>query len=238
MDVLRIALPVGLAVLLLLGWWIYRRRGTVTAQAEQDRIDTLVGWPPQATRAMSQRECAAYARLVDALPDHMVLAQVPLSRFLSVPKRYSYADWLRRLGYQCVDFAVCDASAQVVAVVELQPAPALASERTRKRLARMARSLKAAKIALHVWDEKSLPTVQKVREALIPAPPTQQPEPDEAAKPATTPPTEPVPAFNPFEDAGRDSTQDERIELLEPPPSTWFDDLDTQPAPLPRPKRH
>jgi hypothetical protein len=38
--------------------------------------------------------------------------------------------------------------------------------------------------------------------------------------------------FNPFDDSKRDVTQDEVIELLEPPPSTWFDDLDSAPMPL------
>jgi len=40
---------------------------------------------------------------------------------------------------------------------------------------------------------------------------------------------------SPFDDGNRDSTQDERIELLEPPPSTWFDDLDSEPVPLRKP---
>ena len=113
---------------------------------------------------MNQRECAAYARLVDALPDHMVLAQVPLSRFLSVPKRNSYADWLRRIGYQCVDFAICDMAAQVIAVVELQ-APG-SSDRAQKRLARISRTLKAAQIPLQVWSEHALPNVEVARELL------------------------------------------------------------------------
>ena len=37
---------------------------------------------------------------------------------------------------------------------------------------------------------------------------------------------------SPFEDADRDSTQDEMIEPLQPPPSTWYDELDSDPAPL------
>ena len=56
-----------------------------------------------------------------ALPGYMILAQVPLARFLNVPKRNSYAEWMRRLGNQCVDFVVCDVTSQVVAVVEVRP---------------------------------------------------------------------------------------------------------------------
>ena len=235
MDILRIAIPAGFAVLLLIWWSLRWRRRKMTAQAREDRIDTLIGWPPQATRVMNRTGCEAFRLLSDALPDHMVLAQVPLSRFLSVPKRLSYADWLRRLGYQCVDFAVCDMQGQVLVVVDLQPPPASASERSRKRLTRMTRSLKAAKIPLLVWSEQALPTPQQIRESIFPSPVAVTPTPASAG-PSAAQSTGPAPAFNPFDDAARDSTQDELLELLEPPPTTWFDDLDSERAPLARPK--
>jgi hypothetical protein len=37
----------------------------------------------------------------------------------------------------------------------------------------------------------------------------------------------------PFDEPQRDSTQDELIEVREPPPSTWFDEFNSGPAPLP-----
>lgn len=236
MSTLQILLG-GLVVALLLAWLWLRRRGDGSAgsKAEKaaDRIDTIIGWPPQATRVLSTQERLAFGTLVRALPEYIVLAQVPLSRFINVPKRNSYADWLRRIGYQSVDFVICDMSAQVVAVIELQPAQQ--SERARKRITRIARTLKAAQLPLHVWRESALPSVDAAREALLPRP-AATPEPVKgaaiagAAAAALTPAA--VSARSPFEDTGRDSTQDEMIELLEPPPSTWFDDLDTDPAPL------
>jgi hypothetical protein len=158
---------------------------------------------------------------------------VPLSRFLSVPKRHSYADWLRRVGYQCVDFAVCDMAAQVIAVVELQAESGQPSERARKRLTRISRSLQAANIPLLIWRADALPSTSAAREAILPKPAatpfsTEMP----TGAPAAAASVGALPAFNPFDEAGRDSTQDETIELLEPPPSTWFDDLDSEPAPL------
>lgn len=213
--------------LLLLGVWLIQRSRS-TAAAPVERLDTLTGWPPHATRVLSNRERVAFGTLVRALPEYMVLAQVPLSRFIDVPKRYSYADWLRRLGNQCVDFAVCDMSAQVIAVIELQPVGGPASERARKRLARMARSLKAAKIRLLVWPEDPLPSVAAARDAVLPVPPAP---PTTSPSPLAETPMRPSPR-NPFDEDGRDSTHDETIELLEPPPSTWFDDLDSAPAPL------
>ena len=235
MSTLQIVLG-GLVVVLLLAWLWLRQRGDGSAgrsrKAEKaaDRIDTIIGWPPQATRVLSTQERLAFGTLVRALPEYIVLAQVPLSRFINVPKRNSYADWLRRIGYQSVDFVICDMSAQVVAVIELQPPQQ--SERARKRITRITRTLKAAQLPLHVWRENALPSVDVAREALLPRP-AATPEPVKgapaaAAMAATTAAT----ARSPFEDTGRDSTQDEMIEPLEPPPSTWFDDLDSDPVPL------
>ena len=238
MDSLWFGLAVALLVVLLGWWWRRRNDGAAKANAEVDRLDTLIGWPPEATRVLDQRERAAFGLLVRALPEHIVLAQVPMSRFLSVPKRNSYADWLRRLGHQCVDFAVCDGNAQVVAVVELQPAPGRASEQSRRRQERMARTLKAAKIPLHVWPEQLLPTLDAVRQAIVPPAPAPaapvSPAVAEAAPPAPLPVL--PKSHNPFDDASRDSTQDEFIELLEPPPSTWFDEMDSKPVPLNKPR--
>lgn len=236
MTTLQIALGL-LAVLLLAMWGWLRRRDTQTgvpAGTPSERIDTITGWPPQATRVLTTRERVAFGTLVRALPEYMVLAQVPMSRFLNVPKRNSYADWLRRVGYQCVDFAICDMAAQVIAVVELQADGGQPSDRARKRLTRMSRSLQAANIPMLVWRADALPSTSAAREAILPK--TSAP-----VSPFSTPMDEPAapvaPSLasakpNPFDDTGRDSTQDEMIELLEPPPSTWFDELDSEPAPL------
>lgn len=242
MSTLQIVLG-GLVVVLLLAWLWLRQRGDGSAgrgrRAERaaDRIDTVIGWPPQATRVLSTQERIAFSTLIRALPEYMVLAQVPLSRFINVPKRNSYADWLRRIGYQSVDFVICDMSAQVVAVIELQPPQQ--SDRAHKRMTRITRTLKAAQLPLHVWRENSLPSVEVAREALLPRP-AATPEPTKvaalAAATAAAAASAALPAAtaarNPFDDTGRDSTQDEMIELLEPPPSTWFDDLDSDPVPL------
>jgi hypothetical protein len=215
---LILQIVVALLVVGVLVWfWMRGREVTHTEQKEADRIDTLIGWPPQPTRVLTNQERVVFGTLVRALPEYMVLAQVPLARFISVPKRNSYADWLRRLGYQCADFVVCDMAAQVVAVIELQPVNP--SERARKRLIRMSRTLKAADISLHVWSEDAVPAVAAVRETILP-----RLNPAAEALPTT--------ARHPLEDHSLDSIQSETIELLEPPASTWFDDLDTAPAPL------
>ena len=232
MTVLTISLVLAAALLLLGAWWLRRRAGRKSAKTA-DRIDTVIGWPPEATRVLSTPERLAYGALARGLPEYMILAQVPLSRFLNVPRRNSYADWLRRVGNQCADFIVCDMAAQVVAVVEIQgPQP---GDRARKRLARITRTLKAAKIPLQIWSEAAIPSADTARALILPKPQAPaaspaEPAPAAAAAASAAPPKPASP--NPFDDTDRDSTQDEMIELLAPPPSTWYDDLDTEPAPL------
>ena len=241
----------GLAIILLGLAWRSRRRAAVAAPADSERLDTVGAWPPEATRLMSRHEILAFGILSRAFPGHIVLAQVPLARFLKVPRRNSYNEWLRRMGSQCADLLLCDMSSLVLAVVHVQPPPGQASERALQRLARMTRVLKKADIPLGVWTENALPSVEAARDSLYravaaaePAPAPVGSAPAAVAAPAAAAASEPpgslrpsAGAPNPFEDDSRDSTQDERIEVREPPLSTWFDDMDSGPGRLPPPPK-
>ena len=239
-----LALAAGAIVLLVLAW---RSRRSVEAQNSDpagDRLDTVGAWPPEATRLMTRHEVAAFGILSRAFPDHIVLAQVPLARFLKVPRRNSYNEWLRRMGSQCADLVLCDMSSLVLAVIHIQPPAGQASERAQVRLERMTRVLKHAAIPLGVWTENALPSAEAARDSLYKAvvanTPVAAAAPARAATSGAATVTAatasaPHPAAgvpNPFEDDGRDSTQDERIEVREPPLSTWFDDMDSGPARL------
>ena len=224
---------------ILLVWWGLRNRGA-RQQAEShpaDSVDTVTGWMPQATRVLTAAERQAFEILRGALPAHIVLAQVPLARFIKVPTRNSYAEWLRRVGHLCADLVVCDRNSLVVAVVEIHPATPVTDERVLRRQQRLARVLKGAAIPMHVWTENAIPTVLAAREAIAPTPPATEPEPTPAlpAKLARSLPGRGSlsGASRPVDDAA-EPVSDETIELHQAPPSTWFDDLDTGPTPLPR----
>ena len=235
LKVIAFGVPLLLAVGSLVWWLLARRKVSATSRLAGDRLDTVAAWPAHATRVMTTPERQAHQLLVRALPEHMILAQVPLARFLRVPTRNSYSEWLRRLGSQCADLVVCDQASQVIGVVEIQPAASQASERSRKRLNRMARVLKSASVPLHVWTEGALPSVDAAREILVPKPiapssaaPQKTVAPAAASKPAAEVPDEP----NPLDELDRDSSFDEIIEAREPPPSTWFDEFNSGPTPL------
>lgn len=216
-------------VVTLLVLVVLRRRGSSSRPNDERRLDTVAAWPPTATRILTSAERQAYTTLERALPGHMILAQVPLARFLKVPTRNSYTEWLRRLGTQCADLVVCDMASEVLAVVNVQPPAGAESERARKRLNRMARVLKAAGIPMHVWTDNALPSVEAAREMVMPklaaAAVQAAPAPVADTRIRSTQPT-------PFDDLERDESLDERIEVREPPPSTWFDEFNSGPTPL------
>jgi hypothetical protein len=223
-----------LLLVVLLVWRGLSKRGA-RPQAENptDNIDTVSGWMPQATRVLTGAERQAFETLRNALPAHIVLAQVPLARFIKVPTRNSYAEWLRRVGHLCADLVVCDRNSLVIAVVEVHPAMPVTDDRALRRQQRLARVLKAAAIPIHVWTENALPTPAAAREAIAPSPPEAEPAPALPASLARSMPGRTsLTGSRPGEDV--EPTSDETIELHQAPPSTWFDDLDTGPAPLSR----
>ncbi len=254
MDPIYVSVIALLCALPLVWWLAQRQSPSVRPETPAERLDTLAGWPPEPTRILRSSERLAFSTLKLALPGYLILAQVPLARFLTVPKRNSYAEWMRRLGNQCIDFVVCDVTSQVVAVVEVRPPTDQLDDRIRVRLDRVARALKAAKIPLHVWNEEKLPTIEAAREKILPNAPAvpvstrrvpamasvaavagtslaSEAAVTEADMSAAV--VEGGPAIDPFADTDRDWSQGEVIEVLEPSTSSWFDELDSVTAELP-----
>lgn len=157
------ALLAAVALLLgLLGWRRHARKGHRHAvNPQRDALDTVQAWPPTLSRVMSVHERQAHDHLRRALPGFMVLAQVPLSRFLRVPTRQSYGDWLHRVGNQSADLLLCDAGSRVLAVIDIRSPQE--TDRSRRRHERLSRVLKAAGIRVYTWNESDLPTVAEIR---------------------------------------------------------------------------
>jgi len=218
-------------VLLGVGMWLALRRRKQAAppvsrhkKPSLEALDTVAAWEPQVMRILSSHERDAYATLVKALPEYMVLGQVPLARFLRVPTRHSYAEWLSRVGSLSADLLVCDRSSQVLAVVEVHSSRD--SVRSRQRHERMIRVLKAAGIRVLVWSEGEIPSPAVVRELLVPADASAQ----APGRPDTTRPMPGPLSAIPVAEIDEDTLPGELAELREPPPSTWFDDFESQPT--------
>lgn len=226
----------GVLWLVLLLWW--RRRPPDAAKTPRrgttDSLDTLSHWEPQAGRVLTAPERNAMSLAARALPDHLLLAQVPLARFIRVPRRYSYSEWLRRVGQLSPDLLVCDDSSQVIAAIEIRGPEGQSSPRAQLRLERMQRVLQAAGIPLHIWVEGRFPSVPEARDQLLPrsAAGVLPVGAAHESAPVSATKAEPVQAAELHEAIDFEIDPDEIIEMREPPPSTWFDDLDTRPAAL------
>lgn len=217
------------------GYLLFKRRRSVeTANAEADRerdnLDTVTGWPPEVTRLLSGGERSAHEALIKALPECLIFSQVPLARFIRVPRRNSYSDWLTRVGHLSADFLICDRATLVIGVVSLQAMQE--SERASRRRARMARVLKAAGIKVFVWREHAIPTPAAARDQII----QRTGAPNAAPEPVAIESSEAPHALRtgsgkiPVPEVVVETPDDEP--RREPPSSTWFDDLDSGPTPL------
>lgn len=219
----------GIVAIGALAWLVRRKPAAAPARGGKrgaEGLDTLMAWHPQPTRILTAPERQALRLLRHTLPEHLILAQVPLARFIKVPTRHSYAEWLRRVGQICADLVVCDADSQVLAVVEIRVARGQESEKARRRHARMDRVVQAAGIPLHVWTEGELPSPMAVRELFASLASTAAPV---APAAASGPGAAALAGQPPFEETEPD---DDWPQDQDPPPSTWFDDIDSGQVPL------
>ena len=144
----------------------YRRMITFGAKqkslTEIDNPDTVIGWTPQSSRIFSNSERNAHELLVSALPGYTILGQVPLSRFIKVTSRYSYSQWLKRVGNHCVDLIVADHLSRVVAVIEVRSEHSPADHSSQKK-DRVVRVLEAARISVFEWIDGEFPSISQIR---------------------------------------------------------------------------
>lgn len=227
------ALPA--TVLLLLAWLAMRMRQRQSAQRSQSReaLDTVASWPPEAARVLTIAERQAYELLRRAMPGFLVLAQVPLSRFIRVPARHSYIDWLQRVGSLSADLLVCDAGSRVLAVIDIRSPGE--SERSRRRHERMARVLRKAGVHVITWSEDALPAPAEVRHAMT-AVVGGAAVAAAAAKAAAPVNSRPMPLI-PVPDIAEVLSEGDRAAFeaqfdptMEPVPSAFFEELDAEPA--------
>ena len=110
---------------------------------------------------MNGNELTFYWRLRDALPNHIVLAQVPLAAFirLTTPKATSYFNQFDRLR---ADFIICDSGARVLAVIEID-GKSHDSLKQQKRDAIKAAVLRDAGIKLHRLNSRQLPETTSIK---------------------------------------------------------------------------
>ena len=219
--------------------------------------DTVSGWMPEVAHALNGDEREALQLLRQALPEAQIFAQLQLARILKVPVQHSYAEWLRRVGSNCVDFVVCDTQCKAVAVVEVHNKERKSSSSSTKRFERTQRVLFAAGIPFQVWYRADFPSVAQAREqmmrfesvrlALVKSPSTATelglagPRASVWAESQTENPISEAPFYIAQQDLNAQALSqalamscsmpaNSAAKSPEGPPSTWFDDLEVEVA--------
>jgi hypothetical protein len=213
------ALPATLALGLTLLWMRLRQRAA--RHTERDAVDTVAGWPPESARVLTIDERQAFDLLKRAMPGMLVLAQVPLSRFIRVPMRHSYAEWLQRVGALSADLLVCDSGSRVIAVIDIRAESE--SHRSKKRHERMAKVLRAAGVHVLTWREGNLPSSQDVRSTLLPLLPAKAAA---GMKPMSSRPMPLIPVAEMEEILADGDRLAADNDAMEPVPSGFYDDLE------------
>ena len=138
----------------------------------QQRIDDLPAqWPLRPRLVFNPAERRLYHLLREALPNHVVLAKLPLVRVCqptdAEPEQVRY--WFRLLGAIHINFALCDPSGRVLAAVDLVPSRGLPSARAQRIKAAV---LQACRVRYMTCAAESLPTLVQIR-ALMPQHPAE-----------------------------------------------------------------
>ena len=131
-------------------------------------------WPFYLKRLLSSPEQVLYHRLVSALPNHVVLAQVQVSRVLGVKKGSDFHHWNNRINRLSYDFVVCKKDATVVAAIELDDATHESKSRARTD-EKKDRATAAANLKLVRWHVKALPDDEGIRAAIESTAPAKDP---------------------------------------------------------------
>jgi hypothetical protein len=220
------ALGAACVILLMLLFVRARQRSGRRRPSRQEALDTVIGWQPEAARVLTSGEMQALDTLQRAMPGFLVLSQVPLSRFLRVPTRNSYSDWLSRVGNLNADLLLCDTNSRVLAVIDVR-APQ-ESDRSKRRHERMQRVLRAAGIPVHVWRQDRLPGLADVRAQLdiLLSTNRQRPAGAPAAWSSTSRPAPLAAVPDLREVLAEGDALAEVVELPEPVASAFFEELE------------
>lgn len=131
---------------------------------KSQKISSSEIWPYYAKKPLSQPEQVLYFRLTQALPEHIVLAQVKLSQLLGVKKGNNQQSWLNRINRMSADFVICKKDSTIVAVIELDDATHQQIKR-QEADAKKDKALSAAEIKIIRWQVKNIPDTAAIQAA-------------------------------------------------------------------------
>lgn len=127
--------------------------------------DTNDAWPFCAKKPLTPPEQILYHRLVSAMPEHIILAQVQLSRILGVKKGFSFNEWNNKINRMSLDFVVCLKDSTIVAAIELDD-KSHDKESSVIRDTKKDKALSDAGIKIIRWNVNAMPNETIIRKTL------------------------------------------------------------------------
>lgn len=130
--------------------------------------DDSTPWPYVVVPMLGAAEQDMLRRLVDALPECLVFAQVQVSRVLRVSGQQgkSHIGWLNKLNQMSFDFVICGKDAMPIAAIEVDDSTHARPDR-KKADAKKDRACHDAGLKLVRWSAGKLPEAKAIRARLL-----------------------------------------------------------------------
>ncbi|MDP1595823.1 MAG: DUF2726 domain-containing protein [Methylotenera sp.] len=164
MNTIIVILLLGIAILII-GLLSNKTQGESFNQSPVQELRPYISKSP-----LTPTEMMFYHRLIEALPNFIVLAQVQLSSFLKVDETQTnyqnYLKWFQPISQQSVDFLICEKNFSIVAAVELDDKSHLRTksiERDNKKT----NNLNAANVPLIRWHAEAMPETDTIRQTIF-----------------------------------------------------------------------
>lgn len=139
-----------------------RRSSSADGKSRSEPLNYEETWPFYPAYAMSIAEQEVYWKLIQALPDYIVLAQVQASRILKVKHSRNPMYWINRVNRMSYDYVICHKNSYPLAVIELDDAtheePDRAEADRRKNKALFDAGLKLIR-----WHKHEVPEQEDIR---------------------------------------------------------------------------
>lgn len=161
-----------LIVLLLLGMAVFLIASfSEQGKGKNRRITLDQDFRPYISKSpLTPTETIFYHRLVEALPDFIVLAQVQLSSFLKIDKSKTLGAnhyfWFNPIAQQSVDYLICKKDFSIIAAVELDDKSHV-KDSAIKRDTKKNKNLEAAKVPLIRWHAEAMPEPDTITRVIL-----------------------------------------------------------------------
>jgi len=124
-------------------------------------IKSVGEYPPYFRKKslLNETEQLLFNRLVEAMPNHYIIAKIRLSDIIGVQKGDEWQAWFNKINRKGVDFAICDTSFAVLACI-------VVDRRTHQQKTDVSEALKAAGIPMLQIEADKIPSTEEINTLL------------------------------------------------------------------------